>query len=195
MTKLEEYIAFTINKFIPLLALVLLLAGGCATTTPTVEPPVSPRETSAPGTAPRSTKEYRSDDYAVLTVGSGDSYESLARSYLGDEKLAYLISEFNNNKPIVTGERIVVPLKPENPGGLYADGYLTVPVLCYHRFNARKNQDKTTVTEESFDRQMAYLKKNGYTTITLRQFFDFIELQRRPPPKSLIITIDRKSVV
>jgi peptidoglycan/xylan/chitin deacetylase (PgdA/CDA1 family) len=190
MTKIDKHIALTIYMLTPLLALILLLSGGCATTQPTTESPGSPGEAPATVAEPRPTKEYRSDDYIVLTAVSGSSYESLARSYLGDENLAYLISEFNKNTPIAPGERIVIPLKPENPGGIYTDGYLTVPVLCYHRFSKRKSHDKISVSEETFERQIAYLKNNGYTPITLRQFFDFIELRRRPPQKSLLITID-----
>ncbi|GAM09395.1 putative polysaccharide deacetylase YxkH [Geobacter sp. OR-1] len=178
----------TSSGYVPiiLVCLMLLIVGGCATPAPPTAPapPPSKVEVSKPA------KEYRSDDYVVLTAASGDSYNSLARSYLGDEKLAYLISDFNQNMPVVTGERIVIPLKSENPGGLYADGYLTIPVLCYHRFYHKKSPDKITVSEETFNRQMAYLKSNGYTPLTLQQFSEFIDSRRRPPQKSLLITID-----
>ena len=190
MTIRDNYIAITIKKLCPLLSLILLLSGGCAMTPPATVPPASHGATPAPTPEPRSTREYRSDDFIVLSAAPGDSYESLARSYLGGENLAYLISDFNKSTPVVPGKRIIIPLKPDNPGGFSDGGYLTVPLLCYHRFNTKKNNDKTSITEETFERQMAYLKKNGYTTITLHQLFDFLELRRRPPAKSVVISID-----
>lgn len=185
MTKIHKIPAFFEYAIVFPLAIILLIAGGCATAPPTPTPP--PR-LEAP--KPRPTVEFRSDDYLVLTAVRGDSYDSLARSYLGDEKLGYLIAEFNENVPLTPGQRVVVPFKPENPGGLYGDGYLTIPVLCYHRFQHKKSPDKITVSEETFNRQMAYLKNNGYTPITIRQFSDFIYSRRRPPQKSILITID-----
>lgn len=190
MITIHNILAFFRHALLWPLALTLLLSGGCVTPPPAITTP--PREEAKPAVVapPRQTREYRSDDHVVLTAVSGDSYSSLARTYLGDEKLSYLIAEFNDNTPITPGQRVVIPLKPENPGGLYSDGYLTIPVLCYHRFQHKKSPDKITVSEDTFNRQMAYLKNNGYTPLTLRQLSDFIDSRRRPPQKSLLITID-----
>jgi len=175
-----------------LLAVLLFLSGGCATTPPPpfrVEP--ARREKPAAGeTVPLTEREHRSADYAVINALSSDTYGSLARYYLGDEKFAYLIAEFNKNARIVPGKEVVIPLKPVNPGGLYPEGYQTVPILCYHQLSPKKSSNKITVSEETFDRQMAYLKVSGYNVITLRQFLDFVECRRRPPQKSVLITID-----
>jgi peptidoglycan/xylan/chitin deacetylase (PgdA/CDA1 family) len=174
----------TFNRFrlavYALLALLLFLSGGCATTS------VSPSQE----TVLRTERERRSTDYVVLTAVSSDTYDSLARYYLGDEKLAYLIAEFNKNARIVPGKEVVIPLQPVNPGGLYPNGYQTVPILCYHQISPKKNSNKITVSEDTFDRQMAYLKKNGYKVLKLQQFLDFIDCRRRPPQKSVLITID-----
>lgn len=169
-------------------ALLLALSAGCvsAPTHPTPEP-------SATTLAhfPLTTKrELRSTDYVVLTATETDTYESLARQYLGDEKLSYIISEYNKNVAITTGKTVVIPLHAVNPGGIYPDGYQTVPVLSYHRFSTKKSSDKITVSAETFDRQMAYLKNNGYTVLTLKQFCDFIDYRHRPPRKSVLLTID-----
>lgn len=175
-----------------LLCLLLIICGACATTpsAPTTARPVRKGEQAPSLPELRSEGERRSADYAVITALPSDSYESLARTYLGDAKLAYLIAEFNRNDPIVPGQEVVIPLQPVNPGGLYPDGYETVPILCYHQLSSRKSSKSITVSEETFDRQMAYLKKNGYNVITLKQFLDFIEGRRRPPRKSVLITID-----
>lgn len=168
-----------------LVLLSLLVAGGCATAPQATTAAIADVQTPVVRT-----REMRSEDYVVLIAESSDTYESLAATYLGDRKLAYLISEFNDNRPIIKGKDVVIPLKPVNPGGLFADGYMTVPVLNYHQFSVKKSTNKMIVSEETFARQMAYLKENGYNVITLAQFFDFIEYRRRPPPKSVLITID-----
>jgi peptidoglycan/xylan/chitin deacetylase (PgdA/CDA1 family) len=131
-----------------------------------------------------------SEDYAVVLATSSDTYESLAEKYYGDRGLAYIISEFNKNKKIVQDKEVVVPLRPANPGGLYPDGYQAVTVLCYHQFSKKKSASKISISEEMFDQQMEYLKKNGYNVITLNTLYNFINYKRRPPKNSIIITID-----
>jgi peptidoglycan/xylan/chitin deacetylase (PgdA/CDA1 family) len=69
------------------------------------------------------------------------------------------------------------------------DGYQTVPVLSYHRFS-KTEQDSMTVTEMAFEKQMRFLKENGYRVITLEEFFDFLDFKRQIPRKSVVITID-----
>ena len=181
-----------------ILLLILIIVGGCATVQPpptpppVVEPPppmVKPTPKPEP-TILRPERERRSSEYVIITAIQADTYESLARVYLGDEGLAYLISEFNGGAPILPGKEVVIPLKPANPGGIYPDGYQTVPVLTYHQISPKKSSSRITVSEEAFDRQMAYLKNNGYHVLTMKQFFDFIDYHRRPPRKSVVITID-----
>lgn len=170
------------------LVLIMLIFGGCAT-----PPPPSPTAGPAPKPAqPLSEpgREVRSSEYAIITAIPTDTYESLARVYLGDERFAYLISEFNMDAPILPGKKVVIPLKPANPGGIYADGYQTVPVLVYHQISPKKSSSKITVSEENFERQMAYLKNNGYHVLTMKQFLDFIDFRQRPPKKSVVITLD-----
>lgn len=132
----------------------------------------------------------RSDDYAVILASPSDTYESLAEQYYGNKKLAYLISEFNDGKSLAPEAEVVVPLKPVNPGGLQTDGYQVVPVLCYHQFSHKKSSTKISVSAEAFEKQMSYLAENGYKVITLNELYDFISYNRRPPRKSVVITID-----
>lgn len=183
----SKTIRFRCTFFVPLL-LFMILYGGCAPVrvpVPTPSPPLTP----AP-LPPATERERRTAEYVVLTATVSDTYESLAQHYLGDGKLSYLISEYNKEQTITAGKTIVIPLRPMNPGGLYPDGYQTVPVLCYHRFSTKKSSDKITVSAETFERQMSYLKNNGYTVLTLQQFYDFVDYRRRPPKKSVLLTID-----
>ncbi len=187
LLKYSKAIRFCCAFFAPL-AILMVLSGGCANvpvSTPAPSPPLAP----APR-PPATERERRTAEYVVLTAAASDTYESFARRYLGDEKLFYIISEYNMDETITAGKVIVIPLRPVNPGGLYPNGYQTVPVLCYHRFSTKKSSDKITVSAETFERQMAYLKNNGYTVLTLQQFYDFIDFRRRPPKKSVVLTID-----
>lgn len=181
-----------IYKLLASFIFLLLLCEGCVRAPlppPTPVPPPAAPLITAP-LPPPSVRERRSNDYIVLIATKSDTYESLAGNYLGNEKLSYIISEYNKNAPVTAGKTIIIPLKPVNPGGIYPDGYQTVPILCYHRFSAKKSSNKTTVSAETFDRQMAYLKNNGYTVITLKDLYDFMDYRRRPPAKSVLITMD-----
>lgn len=180
-------------RLLMILLPLLLLAGGCATKPlqPQPAPPLIAEPPPEPKQPPKNTqRERRSEDYAIIIAEPADSYESLAQTYFGDSKLSYLISEFNKDAPIVVGKDVVIPLKPVNPGGLTADGYQTVPVLCYHRFSPKISTNKIDVSAETFDHQMAYLRDNGYNVITLKQLNDFIDYKQRLPKKSVLITID-----
>lgn len=131
-----------------------------------------------------------SEDYAVVLANPSDTYESLAEKYYRDRNLAYIITEFNKNKSIIPDQDIVIPLKSVNPGGLYSEGYQTVTILCYHQFSKKKAGSKISVSEEIFEQQMKYLKENGYNVISFNTLRDFVNYKRRPPKKSVVISVD-----
>ncbi len=43
---------------------------------------------------------------------------------------------------------------------------------------------------KGFEEQMRYLKANGYRVITLKEYVEFVSLQRQLPKKSVLITFD-----
>jgi hypothetical protein len=69
---------------------------------------------------------------------------------------------------------------------------LRVPILMYHRINAAPpaSQRRLTVHPADFARQMGWLKRNGYRTITQRELYDALVLGRRLGPKPILITFD-----
>lgn len=172
-----------LKRIFPTAFLFLFLVGGCAA--PSRE--VVKEKASKPEI---SGSVRLSEDYAVVLANSSDTYESLAEKYYGDRELAYIISECNKNKKIVPDKEVIIPLKPVNPGGLYPEGYQTVTVLSYHQFSKKKSKTKISISEEMFDQQMEYLKKNGYHVISLNALYNFINYKRRPPKNSIVITID-----
>ncbi len=73
--------------------------------------------------------------------------------------------------------------------GIRPNGYQIVTVISYH--DIRENSTSIMqVTPRQFEEQMAYLKENGFHVISLESFFDFINLKRGLPEKSVVITFD-----
>ena len=130
----------------------------------------------------------RDDDFAIVTVQSGEDIAVLAERYLGDRSKGWWIAEFNGAETVHPGQVIVVPLRPRNAFGVHAGGYQTVPILTYHRFGSKRN--KLTVTPTAFEAQMDYLAKNGYQVISLARLVPFLEGKQPLPRKSVVITID-----
>jgi len=166
-----------------LLVILVILMTGCAAPLKDVMKDASSMHASAD-------RVKISEDYAVILANPSDTYESLAEKYLKNKNYADIIAAYNKNKNITTDQQIIIPLKPVNPGGLYPDGYQTVPVLCYHQFSKKKTRTKIAVSAEMFDKQMAYLKDNGYNVMSLSALRDFINYKQRPPKNSVVITID-----
>lgn len=65
----------------------------------------------------------------------------------------------------------------------------SVPVLMYHSIDYEKGNE-LRVPKETFREQMNYLKRNGYTTLTLDELYDFFINNKPIPDKSIVITFD-----
>jgi peptidoglycan/xylan/chitin deacetylase (PgdA/CDA1 family) len=126
-------------------------------------------------------------DFVVLRVGS-DNASSLAHRYLGDEDLGWVIEDANYPRPIAAGNEIVIPLKNSNPIGIEFNGYQTVPILCYHRFD--NSGEQLAVTPKQFREQLTYLRDNGYRVIHLRELYSFLKGEQSLPKRSVVLTID-----
>jgi peptidoglycan/xylan/chitin deacetylase (PgdA/CDA1 family) len=158
-----------------------LIVQGCAT------PPPPAAEPEAP--PPRETVVIGQDkDFTIVVVQRGEDLASLAQHYLGDAKKSWWIAEFNGIDRVQAGQEVVIPLRARNPYGVYASGFQTVPILCYHRLGP--NRSSMTVTAQAFEAQMEYLAQNGYRVIPLAQLAPFLEGKEPLPRKTVAITID-----
>ena len=165
-------------------ALMLALLASCAT-------PPPPRSEAPPPPAPpveRGPIVGRDDDYVIVSAGSGETLASLAERYLGDAGKAWWIAQLNNATTVREGQIVVIPLRQRNPIGVFASGYQTVPILCYHRFGVKSS--KLNVTPAAFEQQMDWLARNGYTVVTFARLARFLEGKEALPAKSVVITID-----
>ncbi len=129
------------------------------------------------------------DDFVFVRPGKFDTFETIASEYLLDPGKGWLIAKFNDQSEIVPGRILAVPLNPVYPGGFEGDGYQTVPILAYHCFSEDR-PDKMTVSAGEFERQMRYMKENGYRTISLEELLDFMEFKAPVPERSFLVTID-----
>jgi peptidoglycan/xylan/chitin deacetylase (PgdA/CDA1 family) len=173
------------------LGLALILAG-CATPAPpqrtaSLPPSSSP---SAPRTEAPPAVLARTADFVIVRLRAGESYATLAGRYLDDPLLADFIAQANGDAPPDAGRVMVVPLKPLNESAVYADGYQTVPILCYHQFTNGRSTDRMIMPRELFIAQMEYLKANKYNVITLAELDGFLKASKPIPRRSVVITID-----
>jgi peptidoglycan/xylan/chitin deacetylase (PgdA/CDA1 family) len=130
-----------------------------------------------------------SDRFILVTIAAGDSYAKLAATHLKDKDKAWQIAALNRYAHLSPGQRIAVPLVPVIPGGLYKNGYQTVPVLAYTRMVKTSSSSKI-VSAADFGRQLDYLKNNGYVPVSLDRFLGFLELRDQLPSKAVVITLD-----
>jgi len=63
----------------------------------------------------------------------------------------------------------------------------TVPILAYHDFNHRGG---IAITPENFERQMHYLKENGYNAISLDKLVEGIRKRENFVHNTVVITMD-----
>lgn len=158
-------------------ALISLLASGCATIPEPIPEPVP------------EAIYFRSKDYVIYELKTGDTPKTLAQQFFGDPNKDWIIEESNNKRNLLPGRLAIIPLKQRNKGGVFENGVQQIPILCYHRFG-NSCGSPLCVPADIFERQMKYLKENGYRVITPEQLLDFMEFRRRLPKKSVMITID-----
>ncbi len=163
-----------------------LVLAGCAT--PPGPPTFAPAPVVEPAPVERGPLIARDDDFAIVTVGEGEDLAALARSYLGRADQAWRIAEFNGIERVQRGQTVVIPLRQHNAVGVYANGFQTIPILCYHRFGPKSS--KLTVTKAAFEAQMDYLARNGYHVVPLAAMRAFLDAKEPLPKKTVVITID-----
>ena len=64
-----------------------------------------------------------------------------------------------------------------------------MPVLLYHHI-AEHSRSYITVTPETFERHMKFLKENGYHAVTVQQMIDYVYYGGSLPEKPVCITFD-----
>lgn len=173
-----------------------LFAAGCMTAPPpemmvvTAPPPPAPAPRAPAPRVEETVVVARTDDFAIVRVRRGETYAALAQRFLQDATLADFIADANGAEPPTAGRLVIVPLKAFNESGVFADGYQTVPILCYHQFANGRSTDRMIMPRDLFVAQMEYLKNNDYNVITLADLENFLKASKPIPPRSVVITVD-----
>lgn len=130
-------------------------------------------------------------DYLIVTARRGDTTAMLAEKYLGDRAKAWVIEDLNDVRHPQKGQKLAIPrgafaLPP------LADGRVqTVPILAYHRFtNGPYKNDRLELAAADFEKQILFLKNNGYRVISMADFSAHIEHNAPIPRNAVVITID-----
>jgi peptidoglycan/xylan/chitin deacetylase (PgdA/CDA1 family) len=167
-----------------LLAVSLVVLAGCATLD------------AGPAGAPIDRSErvagrdyFESEDWVVVLARREDTPRRLAARFLGDARHAFMIEDYNETATLRPGQQVVIPKRPWNVTGVEPSGYQLVPILVYHDIGPEP-KGRMLIGVKSFAEQMRYLKTNGYRVISLRDFYDFISMNRQVPRKSVVLTFD-----
>ena len=66
-----------------------------------------------------------------------------------------------------------------------------VPIIMYHLITEKpKYIGKYGVTPLEVEKDLQYLKENGYTTVVMQDLIDFVEQGKRLPKKPIVLTFD-----
>ncbi len=66
---------------------------------------------------------------------------------------------------------------------------MNIPILMYHEITENPNNE-WCVSIDNFEKQMGFLKKQGFETITLSSLYNNITTNKKLPEKPIIITFD-----
>lgn len=131
----------------------------------------------------------RTDQFVIVTVKKEDTLQSLAREHLNDGSKWPIIAAYNRIDTVSAGQRLVIPLQPTQYGGFTTQGYQTVPILLYTQIQ-QKAKPAHGVSQKTFERQMNYLAAAKFETISLDQFFSFVQLADQLPSNAVLICFD-----
>ena len=68
---------------------------------------------------------------------------------------------------------------------------IEVPIIMYHLITERpKYVGKYGVTPGDVEKDLIYLKENGYTTVVMQDLINFVERGKRLPKKPIVLTFD-----
>src|SRR3990167_8963661 len=116
-------------------------------------------------------------------------------SYLTKVYLPSYIQSLNNLK-LKTGNYLVSVASVFNFNTVYSENIFSgdsqyaksIPVLLYH--GIIENADGSNILLEDFKNQMFALKKAGWQTVNIEDFYAFMRGEKQVPDKSFLLTFD-----
>jgi peptidoglycan/xylan/chitin deacetylase (PgdA/CDA1 family) len=168
--------------------MVLLMLSACVPTN--AQPVVLPTVTSTP--LPEATSTPVSTPTVIAATFTRTPLPSPTRA---PTQTATPLPTSTSTPAEVEPTAIVPPasLLPPSPDGVVRDA--EVPILMYHYISASPSaQDRIryglSVTPEMFEAQLKLLSANGYTTISLRDLYEYLAVGKALPANPIVLTFD-----
>lgn len=71
------------------------------------------------------------------------------------------------------------------------DEYVELPILMYHGISKdKKRLNQYVISPDTFEKDVKYIKENGYNTIVMQDLIDYVYEGRSLPIKPIMITFD-----
>lgn len=102
--------------------------------------------------------------------------------------LALLFGAFAAAEPDARAHRAVAAAA-EAPAGQLEDGRICLPILMYHEVK-HSHTGKDCITPGELESDLSYLKKNGYTAITMTELINYTDGKGELPPRPIILSFD-----
>jgi len=133
----------------------------------------------------------RNQHFALVRLKQGQTFEDVAQAMLGDPRAVWQLHEANAERRASAGRIVAVPLRPSNPNSVYAGGYRTVPILCYHQFTPEPHaRHRLELPAASFETQLRYLRDNDYQFLSFSELNEILRNGQPIPPRAVVLTID-----
>ena len=127
------------------------------------------------------------DNYDGVITDKVKATNNINKDQVGDYEVKYEVEDSSKNKTTKT-RKVKVIEKPKNPGGQ------GIAVLNYHFFyDTTQGQtcgDSICYEISKFKEHLKWFNDNGYKTLTMTEFRDWMYGYTELPEKSVLITID-----
>jgi peptidoglycan/xylan/chitin deacetylase (PgdA/CDA1 family) len=138
------------------------------------------------------TTDVRAQPPLLVRAGRADTPATLAERYLDDAAKGWVLNDYNGVHSVSDGQPVLVPALPYRPGGLFPDGYQSIPVLVYDGIG-NSSGHAGWISPSQFKAHMNWLKSEGFVTITPDQLAAFMDFSGQLPEKAIMITVDSQA--
>lgn len=127
------------------------------------------------------------DNYDGVITDKVKATNNINKDQVGDYEVKYEVEDSSKNKT-TKSRKVKVIEKPKNPGGQ------GIAVLNYHFFYDKSQGQSCgdSICEEisQFRQHLQWFNDNGYKTLTMKEFRDWMYGYTELPEKSVLITVD-----
>ena len=127
------------------------------------------------------------DNYDGVITDKVKTTNNINKDQVGDYEVKYEVEDSSKNKT-TKSRKVKVIEKPKNPGGQ------GIAVLNYHFFYDKSQGQSCgdSICEEisQFRQHLQWFNDNGYKTLTMKEFRDWMYGYTELPEKSVLITVD-----